>query len=157
MNVESNIIRETAKAACERVSRKVRLSLQKMKEGMQSGNDSGLKNVWDEICVQLQGEEAPLSDAYDQTVQQFVADEIKLLPGHELEAIWLQTNPGIDWACDHGEGADAAPFIEDDVIRYVMDNFLYRDASDWSNDQIRKYMGRTDLDWFEKDSSGANP
>lgn len=155
MNVRTRIVKNVGVSACERVSRKIRLSLQRMKEGVQSSEDSGLKNVWEEICVQIQEGQSPLWKVYDQTVQQLVAEEIKRLQQFEREAIWLQMDSGSDWTVDYGEDADNVPVIEEDVIRYVMDHFLYRDADNWSNKRVRAYMDRRDLDRFERDSSGA--
>lgn len=54
MNYKDDIIRHVANEACEEVSAKVVRSLRKMTEGMQSGDDSPLKTVWDEVCVQRQ-------------------------------------------------------------------------------------------------------
>ena len=47
------ILAEIARKACERISRKVILAIQKMTEGRLSGDDSGLKNLWDEVCCQV--------------------------------------------------------------------------------------------------------
>ena len=46
------------------------------KELLTSGNDSGLKNVWEEVCVQVQGEQSYYWDAYLVTINNFILDEL---------------------------------------------------------------------------------
>ena len=55
MNPRDKIISRLADLECKRVSRKVIRNLQRLTEGMQSGDDSVLANVWDEVCVQVRG------------------------------------------------------------------------------------------------------
>jgi hypothetical protein len=59
--------------------------LRELVDGLQSGVDSGLTNTWEEICVQVQGEQSVLWDAYDVTVRQIVSMEVTALP--ELNAM----------------------------------------------------------------------
>ena len=46
--------RQLARRLCRKISIKVVRSFQKM-HVMMSGDDTPLKNTWDEICVQVQG------------------------------------------------------------------------------------------------------
>ncbi|MBS3948993.1 MAG: hypothetical protein KGZ57_11990 [Dethiobacter sp.] len=55
MNYKDKIISDIAESACEIIAKKVIRKLQQLKD-MLSGDDTPLKNVWDEICVQVQGE-----------------------------------------------------------------------------------------------------
>lgn len=142
MNVEEYIVKNVAFSACGRVSKQVRLSLQRTKEGMQSGDDSGLNNVWEEMCVQVQEGPSPVWEAYVHTVHKLVAKELKSLQRFEMEAIWLQTASGSEWALDYGEDMEGVPVIEDEVINHVMEHFLYADAENWSNKRIRVYLDR---------------
>lgn len=48
------------------------------KDFLLSGNDSGLKNVWEEICVQKQGEESHYWDAYEDTINNFIDAEFQI-------------------------------------------------------------------------------
>ncbi len=63
------IISDLAEAVGKRLGRKVIRSQTKMTDSMQSGDDTPLKNIWDEICVQVQGEQAEMWDDYLNTIQ----------------------------------------------------------------------------------------
>ena len=93
-----------------------------MTQGMQSGDDSPLKNVWDDVCVQVQYEETMMWDVYLDTIRSFIEFEEK---GYDIEikqAIWLQTEERIDWAFDNeqDEEKDIAEYCEDDIIEYII-------------------------------------
>jgi len=51
MEYKDKIIAAIAEKACEQVAAKALKSLRDEKRGLQSGDDSGLINIWDEICV----------------------------------------------------------------------------------------------------------
>lgn len=51
MNYRDKIILDIAESACETIAKKVIRKFQQSKD-MMSGDDTLLKNVWDEICVQ---------------------------------------------------------------------------------------------------------
>lgn len=89
---ESAIVRAVAQEAARRITRKVIADLQDMKDTM-SGDDSGLKTTWDEICVQVQDRESWFWDAYDHTVRSTVGVYVAELPKHERDALWLQEPP----------------------------------------------------------------
>lgn len=80
MNPRDRIISRLADLECKRLSRKVIRGLQKMTEGMQSGDDSVLANVWDEVCVQVQGQEFVMWDVYLDTISSVIV-------GHLSESI----------------------------------------------------------------------
>ncbi|HEU0179599.1 MAG TPA: hypothetical protein VFV58_35655 [Blastocatellia bacterium] len=88
---ESAIIRAFAEEICQRLTRKMIDRLQKMKDGLHSGDGSGLENTWDEMCVRVQPEQSIYWEAYDSTVRQMIEAEVEKLSPHEREAIWLQT------------------------------------------------------------------
>jgi len=64
---DAAVVRELAEQICRRLTRRMIATLQKMNNGLLSGDDSGLKNAWDEICAQLQFEESFSWDVYDET------------------------------------------------------------------------------------------
>jgi hypothetical protein len=136
---ESMIVRAVAEEAARRIARKVVALLQQM-TNMLSGDDSGLKNNWDEICVQIQSEQSIYWDYYDHTVQSIVAGYVGELPKHEQEAIWLQTRAGTDWDGEEPEDREAYPVSSDDISVYVADEFVYDAADRWSNARIRAYF-----------------
>src|SRR5438445_2183848 len=118
MDAHDTIIWKLADRACNRISRGVVGTLQKMTEGMQSGNDSGLKNIWDEVCVQVQGQESSMLEAYLDTIRIVI---VRTLPQVDLEAkqaIWLQTSNGLDW--ETNEKSENAPVDDDDIAEYIL-------------------------------------
>ena len=59
-------------------------------------DDSGLRNSWEEICIQVQGERSLLWDMYDDVVQGMAKGFCDELSSDEMSAIWLQTDSGVD-------------------------------------------------------------
>jgi len=55
---ESAIVHDLAKQICRRLTGRTIAALQELNACMLSGDDSGLVNVWDEICAQIQYEES---------------------------------------------------------------------------------------------------
>lgn len=139
---ESSIVSAVAQEAARRITRKVISGLQRMKHTL-SGDDSELKTTWDEICVQVQYEESFYWDAYDETVRGCLAGYIAELPFHEREAIWLQTDAGVDWDCEEPEDRDPNPVRDDDIVEYVAREYVYAEAGRWSNARIRAYIDRS--------------
>ncbi|MCC7277374.1 MAG: hypothetical protein IT487_03535 [Chromatiaceae bacterium] len=138
---ESAIVEAVAEQAIRRITRQVIADLQRMKDTL-SGEGSGLKTTWDEICVQVQYEQSFSWDAYDETVKTFVGGYVHDLPVHEREAIWLQTEPGCNWDGEAPETRDAQPVVDDDITEYITNQHLYTEAERWSNARIRSYLER---------------
>lgn len=138
MTPEARLLDSMAKEAVKRLVRCVILELQRMRE-LLSGDDSGLANVWDEICVQKQSEESFLWDAYDDTVRATVEKVLEKVSITEVQAIWLQTDEGEDWLVDNDEEDSDIPWFQDDVVEYIMQE-VYGVAANWSNRRIRRYL-----------------
>ncbi len=108
-------------------------------EHLTSGQDSGLTNVWDEVCVQVQLERSVLWYAYEQTVRTLVEHQVNELAPFERSALWLQTEAGIAWSCS-ANGEDGAPLpILDDVVPELLSD-VWSAAANWSNPRIRTYL-----------------
>ena len=134
MSQQEKIIREIADAECERISRKVILALQKQTDCLMSGGDSGLKNVWDEICVQIQQEYSNYWNLYVETVEGLVEAEVNKLPIRIQEAIWLQTETG--W----NSSEENICIFHNELSRYIAEDYIFSKASDWSNRRIHFYI-----------------
>lgn len=85
------IVKQLAEGVCQRVTSSVISGLQQQRSCCLSGEDSGLQNAWDEICVQLQQGYYIFWDSYDLTVRAFVEQEVRKLRTFEQQAVWLQT------------------------------------------------------------------
>lgn len=142
--MSTKIVQEVAKQAARSVTRKVIAALQKMTNTL-SGDDSELKSTWDEICVQLQDEESGAWDAYDHTVRALVRSHIEVLPQHEQEAIWLQTEEGFGWPWNDEAQGDTPPIVTDDLVNYLATDYVYEEAGRWSNRRIRAYIERSSM------------
>ena len=144
VKAEDLIVGDLAEALCKRMANQVRAELQGANHRGMSGPDSVLQNTWDEICVQLQWEESVMWDAYEETVKAVVGGLVAELSRYELEAIWLQT--GEAWDSDDSgeelpEGKRPGVYVEA-VEQYVIKDYVYPMASDWSNSQIRAYFDK---------------
>lgn len=138
MDPQSQIIQDLAKRECERISTCSIRHLQRMKRrSMLSGDDSGLKNVWDEICVQIQYDESIYWDAYVLTVDQTIEGYLFPLTFNVHMAIWLQTSEGRWW--DPLEDDEPETLLED-IIRYIRRDFLFRKAETWTNSRIKAFL-----------------
>jgi len=141
MNYRDKIISDLAEAAGKRLSRKVIRSLTKMSDGMQSGDDTPLKNIWDEICVQVQDEKSGMWDHYLDTIQPIILGEVVELDAATKQAIWLQTDEGIDWSVDNEDQEDQeVPIVCEDIAKFILDSFVLSAAADWTNKRIEKYL-----------------
>jgi hypothetical protein len=139
------MVREVAEKAARRITRKVIATLQQMTDRL-SGDDSGLKTTWDEICAQLQCEKSFYWDACDETVKRIVGVQVAALPRHEREAIWLQTDPGIDWNSKEIEDGEEPPILDGDVVDWIAEEHVYTEAANWSNARVRAYVERLTID-----------
>lgn len=97
-----------------------------------------LKTLWDEVCIQVQGEESVMWEAYVDEVERRLFYEVRDLSPLEREAIWLQTDEGFDWRYDlEDEETDRTPpVLDEDLVRYIKAALLSQ-AADWSNAAIR--------------------
>jgi hypothetical protein len=135
---KDNIIDYVAEEACKKTSEKVISSLQKMTEGKQSGDDSPLENVWDEICVQVQYEQSFWWKFYLDTIRSTIQIEVKRLNVQIKKAIWLQTEEGIYWS-ENDEDVDF-DFCEEDIVNHVLNDYVLVSAGNWTNEQIEEYL-----------------
>lgn len=91
----------------------------KAQKAQLSGDDTPLKNVWEEVCVQVQGDESFYWDVYKETAVTDLAARIESLRQHQQVALWLQTDQGFEWTLDQedeGSGSDESPPVNIDDI-----------------------------------------
>src|SRR5439155_16348828 len=97
MNPSDQIVIAIADRESKRLARSVIRQLQSMTDCMQSGDDSPLANVWDEVCVQVQGQESVIWETYVETLEGIVLGFVADLDHETKQAIWLQTREGSEW------------------------------------------------------------
>lgn len=143
MDFRDSLIKTFASAEAEKLVRKTVRYFQALKHNsLLSGDDSELKNVWDEICVQVQFENSIFWDAYVETAKQFLKGYVELLPEHIQLAIWLQTDDGFQWQLDNGDPQSRFCADSDAITDYIFSEFLLKAAGKWSNDRIERYIER---------------
>jgi hypothetical protein len=144
--IQRELIKEYAVAATEDICNGAIAHLMASKHTL-AGEDSGLVNTWEEICVQLQGDESCYWDAYESAMRDSVLAGLFQLKTRDLHAIWLQTDAGWDWHYDVENGSmqsTTIPYSEDDVVAYQVEK-LKLAALDFKNARIEAYL-RTEFD-----------
>ncbi len=136
---EATIVDDLAERVCTRLTRRTIRKLQEFTFCRLFGDDSCLANTWDEICVQIQLEESFAFDVYEQTVRAIIAGHVEELPLFERDAVWIQTPEGLDWYCDDEDERAPNPVDPDDIVSYVIQDYVFAEAYDWRNPRIRKY------------------
>ena len=96
----------------------VQRQLMDMTDGLQSGEDSGLKTLWDEYCVQVQGEHFAFFGLYEDMVCGFAEAAAEQLTQEERLAIWLVTREGEDW--EPADPFEKPPIDMDSVTNQII-------------------------------------
>lgn len=147
------IIACQAQSIIDRLVRMCVRELQKCKRDsgcMTSGDDSGLENLWDEICVQVQGERSVFWNAYEDYVIRLIS---KLLSDrcseNERKMLWLQTEEFQLWYDEEVEeerlsqrfSADGMPdaYTIQDISEWCLSRVLSA-AADYTNARIERYL-----------------
>jgi hypothetical protein len=142
-DAEWHIRNAVADNAIARVCNRARRTLITMPASGLAGDDCGLRNVWDELCVQLQYDQSPDWWAFEITVRQVIEGVMLDLAGHEKLAIWLDTDQGRDWQWEDEDKRESPPNVDDqDVALYIQRSHLYPMAKEWSNTRIRNFIQR---------------
>lgn len=149
-----HIIDCQATVCIDKVVRKVIRELQKCKRNsgmMQSEADSGLDNLWDEICVQVQGEYSAFWNLYEDNIFTVIINVLEASCSiSEMQMLWLQTDSFDAWSdCEFEEEDELANYFDennlpveyssDDVAAYILNKVL-GEAADYHNRRIEKYL-----------------
>lgn len=150
MNYRDRILKDIADAECEKISERVIFKLRKRKDQItfrengycfMSRQYTGLKTVWDEICVQTT--EAKFSaywSYFEIVVNGYIEAELAKLSEPLQKAIWLQTDEA-DENWENYECGEAEVEIDhDELVKYIADEYVYRKARSWRNARIENYL-----------------
>ena len=140
MDYRDRIISDIARDDCKQICRKVIFALQRMTEGLGSGEDSPLKNIWDEVCVQVKFQESIDWGLYLDTVRTIVSFEVGRFDARRKQAIWLQTRSGIDWYIENDDQEQTPGYCDEDITEYILNDFVLTGALNWRNKRIEKYL-----------------
>ncbi len=133
----------------EDVARRCALRVVKLLKGMNdpllSGQDSGLVNIWEEVCVQVQLQESGEWELYEDMMEGMVEMEVKEMKWHQLVAAWLCTEAGGEWRFTEEEDREE-PHVDPDVVsNWIYHEQLISMANDYTNERIREYLDNSQL------------
>ena len=139
VKIESKITHQVAVNIINCITRKTIRTLQQITDCQMSGDDSGLENAWDEICVQIQDQYSIFWFAFDEVIQSVILGFVEELEQYEKQAIWLETEEGGEWLDDELDNQDPV-FNLDDIVDFIKEQFVYSEALGWTNKKIRIYL-----------------
>ncbi len=117
-----------------------------------SGEDSGLETTWDEICVQVQGDQTAYWDAYEAAMRDAVLGVLPYLAATMREVLWLHTSQGWDvldalrddeesgLTCQADYEKPEIPVDDEDIARHIIDNDLLQLARNYTNSAIEDFL-----------------
>lgn len=148
------LLRENAAAMGARLAKAAARDLKNYRENLPSGPDSGLKNVWEEICVQVHGEQSYFWDAYRDMAIGHLAYRVKALPDLKQRLLWTGSPDGRDWIAECDEIEDGAMLGEDvpigdadEVACWMFDDYLVPLADRFRNRRIERFQeGNSEID-----------
>lgn len=149
MHIERHIVTMLASKLSDNLFKDAIKELKEMSpQEMLSGEDSCLKNVWEEICVQVQDERSGFWDVYEETIDGLLAIKIEALDSNERLALWLTTDTGRDYIDDHhGDEKNTLDIPVDtyEIIVMLKDNLLSA-AADYESSSISRFLWGQDDD-----------
>ena len=107
------------------------------------GEETGLINLWEEICAQRQGEESVAWDVYEQTVDALIEAHLEDLSESARRVIWLSTDKGLNrqYGDEFEEGVEP-PVSERDIVENIAEHYVYSRAAHFSNNRIDTFLNR---------------
>ncbi len=105
--------------------------------------DSGLRNVWEEIVVQVRGEQTAFWDAYEVAMRNAVLSALVSFCAADRQALWLTTDPGWDWRYEQDEQSESTsepPVDDEDIASYIMKERLLSMAANYTNPRVEKFL-----------------
>ena len=141
MDYRNKLISDIAARQCKRIAAKTIRFLKSETNGMQYGDDSGLKNLWDEVCIQVKGEESFLWEVYLEAIESIIRGMTESLDATMRICIWLQTQNGMEWDCEVEPGNDC-PFDETDITQHILNEYVLCEANKFKNRRIEKFLER---------------
>jgi len=126
----------SAELNCRRIAEAVIAEMTEMQVEALSGDDSGLRNVWEEVCVQIQTGESVFWDVYEDTMRAAIEREVARLAFHEGEAIWRETPAGMLSASNDDEEVVGGEISTAEIVELVLTHQIYPRAADWSGERV---------------------
>ena len=112
---------------------------------MQSEEDSCLGNVWDEFCVEVQGQQSLFYELYLDYIEKLVFEKINECSKDETIILWTQTQGYDNWSlsepdCDYSDIL-FENYVTDEVCEYLLQKIIEA-ADNFSSNRIDEYLFR---------------
>jgi len=108
-------------------------------DSLLESSDHGLKNTWEEICVQLQDEESVFWNAYDETVEQTINFIFKKVDNEIIKFLSIMNDDEFYITeKDNFKYEDYA--LSTDSACDVVKNEVYNQARIFINNNIKRYL-----------------
>lgn len=106
--------------------------------------DQGAKNLWDELCAQVQNDDSPFSELYSEHVLKLLGKLASELSESERLAVWLVTYQGecfLDQAHEKIRVPAEVPVNNNEIADHLLQDVL-NEAMNYENSRIRVMTGR---------------
>lgn len=156
------LVAKRAAAVCKRVTRAVVHQLRSMPTPIPE--IFGMKSIWQDICVQLQYDKSIEWDAYEYEAKSSVERAVDALNIEDMTCVWLQTRRAdeMPWQDHHND--DSIPIYADDVIDYILSDYVFKKAIDSEDRVVRAWIDRQvgnlaqeDMDLFHQNMDDSLP
>lgn len=144
MRIEQHLVAAWASQLSDKLIKDAIQSLEAMDSQEMLSGDSGLKNVWEEICVQVQDEQSFFWETYVETIESLLAGYVEMLDANARLALWTLTESGQDYIDDCQTDDEAGldiPVDADEIVSMLKDGLLSAAANHESR-SISRFLQR---------------
>jgi len=143
-NIEFKLLSNLSSYHVSKIADSVIKDLMELKKDLLlSGGDSGLKNTWEEICVQVQGEQSFYWDSYEETINNFIEKALDEQP--EVVRKLIMYVASID---SEPEGTEDEPVYSWEAAIDCINDEIMMNAGSFENRNVTRYL---DQDFDEED------
>lgn len=135
-------IQSIADATADTLIKRLIRTMQRSVPGLLA--DQGAKNLWDELCAQVQNDDSPFSELYSEHVLKLLEKLAADLPESERLAVWLVTYQGecfLDQAHEKIKVPAEVPVNNNEIANHLLQDVL-NEATNYENSRIRVMTGR---------------
>lgn len=151
MRIEQHVVAAWANRLGKQAVSEVISSLEGMKAGL--SGDSDLKNAWEEVCAQVQGEESIDWSIYEDTIERLLYAVVQKLDGEAQLALWAVTDEGWDYIYDHHADKNGAAGVPLDIgaIAAKLKGDVLSEAADYESPSLYRYIWGEDDPEYDED------
>jgi len=143
-----NVAMELSDKLCKKVANKTIRWMQSL--DTQLLEIDCLKSLWDDVCYQIQKEQSFYWSHYDDMVFSNVLSLLEELEDYEVNAIGLQSDEvyyqlfeleseNIERDSQY-QAVNLSCYLHD-ITRYIVVEYVYKQADGWRNDSLRQALG----------------